>query len=220
MKTILITGGSGNLGKAVVERFLKDGHQVVATVSPGKGLGYPTEGNIQTVEADLTDEKKVETIVADLIATHGQIDVALLLVGGYEGGSIKATNGTLVKKMMALNFETAYFVARPVFLQMQQQGPGGRIMLVGSRPALHPNEGKKSLAYGLSKSLIFKLADYLNAESASQHVITSVVVPGTIDTPTNRQSMPTADFTKWNKPADIANAIASLVESEKTILEL
>ena len=137
-----------------------------------------------------------------------------MLAGGYSGGDIYKTDGASLKKMYALNFETAYFVARPVFRQMMKQPSGGRIVLVGARPALKARDGKSSLAYALSKSLVFKLAEYLNAEGATRNVTCTVIVPSTIDTPSNRASMPQADFSSWVTPEAIANVMAFAV-SEK-----
>jgi NAD(P)-dependent dehydrogenase (short-subunit alcohol dehydrogenase family) len=208
MKTVIITGAAGNLGKACVERFLADGYKVIATVTPGKDLGYQVKGHVETYDADLSDEQAVSQIVSEIVSKHKTIDAALLLVGGYTSGGINETDGPTLKKMFSLNFDTAYFVARPVFLQMMKQTSGGRIVLVGARPALRPKDGSKSFAYALSKSLIFKLAEFLNAIGSGQNVTTSVVVPSTIDTPPNRQAMPNADFTAWVKAEDIAATMA------------
>ena len=213
-KNVIITGASGNLGKAAVEKFLEEGYNVIATVSPGKTLGFEVVGDVKTMEADLTNEKGVEEVINQVVNTYKTIDAALLLVGAFAGGGIKETDGATLKKMYTLNFETAYFAARPIFLQMQKQDSGGRIILIGARPSLLPAEGKDFLAYGLSKSLLFKLADYLNAEGASKNVVTSVLVPGVIDTPINRKSNPTANFTDWVKPEEIAGLMA-LISSEK-----
>lgn len=214
MKTVIITGASGNLGKASVEKFLAEGYKVIATVAPGKTLGFEVKGDVETYDADLTDEKAVTIVISQIISKHKTIDAALLLVGGYAPGGIKETDGTLLKKMFTLNFDTAYFVARPLFEQMTQQSGGGRIVFVGSRPALRPKEGNKSLGYALAKSLIFKLAEVLNAAGASNNVTASVIVPSTIDTPVNRQAMPKADFDAWVKPEEIADAMAHLCSTE------
>ncbi len=207
-KTILITGASGNLGKATVLRFLNDGHRVIAIVSPGKTLGFEVQGDFMVREANLTDESSIATVIAKIIAESKSIDVALLLVGGYASGSVFETDEALLKKMYSQNFETAYFAARPVFLQMMKQPLGGRIIFIGARPALLPKDGKSSLAYALSKSLIFKLADLLNEEGASKNVLSSIIVPSTIDTPVNRAAMPSADFSSWVKPEAIAEVMA------------
>lgn len=205
-RTIFITGASGNLGKATVEKFTSKGDRVIATVSPGKNLSFRVSGDLQTVEADLTDESSVNNVIQTVIAKNKTIDAAILLVGGFAMGGINETDGAALKKMFSLNFETAYFCARPLFNQMQKQN-GGRIVLIGSRPALIASAGKGVLAYALSKSLLFKLAEMLNAEGAANNVITSVVVPSTIDTPQNREAMPNADFSKWVTPEAIAEVI-------------
>ena len=214
MKTVIITGASGNLGKASVEKFIGEGYKVIATVTPGKTLGFEVKGEVETYEADLADEKSVEGVISQIISKHKTIDAALLLVGGYASGGIKETDGAVLKKMFTLNFDTAYFVVRPLFQQMLQQTNGGRLVFVGSRPALLAKDANKSLGYALSKSLIFKLADALNAAGSSSNVTASVVVPSTIDTPANRQAMPKADFDAWVKPEEIANAMAYLCSTE------
>jgi NAD(P)-dependent dehydrogenase (short-subunit alcohol dehydrogenase family) len=81
-KNVLITGASGNLGKAAVEKFIAEGYKVIATVTPGKGLGFDVPGDVETFEADLTNEKNVEEVVQKIIDKHSSIDAALLLVGG------------------------------------------------------------------------------------------------------------------------------------------
>jgi NAD(P)-dependent dehydrogenase (short-subunit alcohol dehydrogenase family) len=207
-KNVLITGASGNLGKATVLKLISEGYNVIATVGPGKSLEFSVEGEIDEYEADLTDEKSVEQIIKKIFAEHATLHAALLLVGGFSAGNIRATDSGLLKKMFALNFDTAYFVARPVFEHMLNQPDGGKIVFVGSRPALKAQEGKNVIAYALAKSLIFKLADFLNAEGSSKNVTASVIVPSTIDTEINRKAMPDKDFSGWVKPEEIAEALA------------
>ncbi len=207
MKTVLITGAAGNLGKACVEKFLAEGYKVLATVSPGQLLGYDLAG-IETFEADLTNEDSVEQVITSITSTF-KIDAALLLVGGFAMGNIKDTTGIALQKMFSLNFDTAYFTARPLFNHMMKQS-SGRIVFVGARPALNPADGKSTLAYSLSKSLVFKLAELLNAEGASNNVVSHVIVPSILDTPLNRTNMPTANFSDWVKPEEIADTIAYL----------
>ena len=207
-KNIIITGASGNLGKACVSRYAADGYRVIGTVSPGKTLGYHVPGDIESFPVDLTNGQNVSEMVTSIISKYQTIDAALLLAGGFMAGGINETDGDSLKKMYSLNFETAYFMARPVFMQMQRQPSGGRIILVGSRPSLNADEGKNLIAYSLSKSLLFNLADLLNAEGAPQNVITSVVVPSVIDTPDNRKSNPSANFSDWVKPEKVAERMA------------
>ena len=121
-------------------------------------------------------------------------------------GNIADTTMDDITQQYKLNFETVYNIARPVFLQMLKQN-SGRIFLIGSKPGLNAKESKGKIAYGLSKSLIFRLAELMNNEAKGKNVVVNVVVPGTIDTPQNRESMPDADFTKWTSADAIANVI-------------
>lgn len=217
-KTVIITGASGNLGKATVERFVKEGYNIVVTVSPGNKLGYYEDHpQVDIHYLNLQDEVGAESLISEVEKKYKEIHAALLLVGGYAGGSIKETTSTLVQKMLSVNFETAYHLARPVFNTMMKQG-FGRIIFIGARPALINAEGKNNLAYGLSKSLIFKLADYLNAEAKGKNVVSSVIVPSTMDTPANRKAMPKADFSKWVKTEDVADLMAYIVSDKASAL--
>src|SRR5204863_927639 len=113
---------------------------------------------------------------------------------------------TDILKQYKLNFETAYDVARPVFVQMMKQN-SGRIFIIGSKPGLEAKNGKGMIAYGLAKSLIFRLAELMNDEARGKNVVTSVVVPSTIDTETNRKAIPAANFGDWVKAEQIADVI-------------
>jgi len=114
-------------------------------------------------------------------------------------------------------FETAYNIVRPSFVQMLQQD-SGRIFITGSRPGLNAKDSKGLVAYGLTKSLIFRLAELLNDESREHNVVTSVIIPGTIDTPQNRKSMPDADPSKWVTAEAIADIIYFYCTKEASLL--
>lgn len=214
MKNVLITGAGGALGKACVTEFLKKDYQVIVILSPNKKLSYATSSSVSIYNADLMDEAATNTTLVQVIKDHKTIDVALLLVGGFTSGNIDTTDGALVRKMISLNFETAFYTARTIFGQMAKQPNGGRIVFVGSRPALDAKAGKGVLAYALSKTLIFKLAEILNEEGKEKNVISSVIVPSIIDTPDNRIAMPKANTGKWVKPESIAEII-EFATSEK-----
>ncbi len=204
-KNILITGAQGNLGKACAEKFLQSGDQVFALTTPGKEE-KSDRTNFHSFGIDLSQEDDAEAFVKTLIEKYQTIDAAVLTVGGFAMGSIHNTDKAALQKMIDLNFYTAYFIARAIFQQMLQQGHG-RIIFVGARPALDAQQGKNTLAYALSKSLIFDLATLLNAEAKGKNVTVTVIVPSTIDTPINRQSMPDAHFEDWVTAEEIADTI-------------
>jgi NAD(P)-dependent dehydrogenase (short-subunit alcohol dehydrogenase family) len=207
MKTAIVTGASGNMGQAVVNKFVNEGYRVAGTVVPNDPveINFPPD-KFDKVVVNLMDEADAKQFVDDVIKNYATIDAAVLTVGGFAMGKIADTSSSDILKQYRLNFETAYHVARPVFEQMMKQG-SGRIFIIGSKPGLHTDNSKGMVAYGLAKSLIFRLAELMNGEAKGKNVVTSVVVPSTIDTPQNRKSMPDADFNKWVKPEDIANVI-------------
>lgn len=206
-KNIIITGANGNLGTAVVKRFLDTGYKVIAVDNSGSHLGFAdNKPGFELHSVDLSQEADVQTFTREAISLYGKIDGALLLAGGFAMGSIGETDGEALKKMFSLNFETAYHMTRQLFQHMLEKGYG-RIVLVGARPALRPHDGKHAIAYALSKSLLFKLAELLNEEAKGKNVVVSVIAPSTIDTPPNRKSMPDADPGKWVKPEHIADIL-------------
>jgi len=207
MKTIIVTGASGNLGQSVVRKFINESCQVIGTVIPNDPahMDYPAE-QFEKVVVDLMNEEDARKFTDSVVAKYGAIDVAVLTVGGFAMGNIADTKTSDINHQFKLNFETAYNVARPAFVQMMKQG-SGRIFIIGSKPGLDAKNGKGMVAYGLAKSLIFRLADLMNDEAKGINVVTSVVVPSTIDTPQNRQSMPEAKYENWVKADQIADAI-------------
>jgi NAD(P)-dependent dehydrogenase (short-subunit alcohol dehydrogenase family) len=132
-------------------------------------------------------------------------------------GKISETKTSDVLKQYKLNFETAYNVARPVFIQMMKQN-SGRIFIIGSKPGLDAKNGKGVIAYGLAKSLIFRLAELMNDEAKGKNVVTSVIVPSIIDTPPNRKSMPDANFNAWVTADSIAKVIYWHCTEEASVL--
>ena len=206
-KIAVVTGASGNLGQVVAKKFIAEGYRVTGTVLHNDitAFDFP-EDQFAKVVVDLMDEVDSKKFVDTVIEKYSSIDVAVLTVGGFAMGDIIATSTADIMKQYKLNFETTYNVARPVFVQMMQQR-SGRIFIIGSRPGLDTQLSKGMVAYGLGKSLIFRLAELMNDEAKETNVVTSVVVPSTIDTPVNRKVMPNTDFSNWVKAEDIANII-------------
>ncbi|MBL0359321.1 MAG: SDR family NAD(P)-dependent oxidoreductase [Chitinophagaceae bacterium] len=206
-KTAIVTGASGNLGYAVVQKLATEGYKVIGTVEPNDPAPFELpESQFEKQVVDLSNESDSLKFITAVIVKYGKIDAAILTVGGFAMGKIADTTSTDIAHQYKLNFETAYNVARPVFVQMLQQN-SGRIFLIGSKPGLSAGNSKGMIAYSLGKSLIFRLAELMNEEAMGHNVVTNVVVPGTIDTPQNRKSMPDADFSKWVKPETIASII-------------
>ena len=218
MKTAIVTGASGNMGQAVVTKFIEQKYFVIGTILPSDKteLNFPAD-KFEKIIVDLDDEEASQKFVDNIISKHENIDAAILTVGGFAMGSIAETKTSDILNQYKLNFETAYNVARPVFLQMMRQN-SGRIFIIGSKPGLSANRGKGVIAYSLAKSLIFRLAELMNNEAKGKNIVTSVIVPSTIDTLPNRKSMPDANFESWVKPQSIADVIYWYCSDEASAL--
>lgn len=215
-KLALITGANGNLGSSVVNKFINEGYKVIGFVHKSE-VDKLVSDFYEEIELNLLDEVAVQNRIDALIEKYDKIDVAVLTAGGYTSGDIRYTSSEILLDQYKLNFETAYNVAKPVFINMIENNDG-RIFLIGSKPGLNVSNGKGSMAYALSKSLIFRLAEVLNAEAKGKNVVVSVVVPSTIDTLPNRESMPDANFDNWVKPEQIADIICRYSSMENDVI--
>jgi NAD(P)-dependent dehydrogenase (short-subunit alcohol dehydrogenase family) len=211
-KTAIVTGSAGNLGRAVVKKLVENNYKVIGTVRK-KNAENVSQPNVEVVELDLLNEENCQKLVGEIIAKNKSIDVAVLTAGGFTMGDVAATKTNEVARQYQLNFETAYNIARPVFVQMLKQN-SGRIFLVGSRAGLDVTQAEGVTSYAFSKSLLFRLAELMNAEAKKKNVVVSVIVPSTIDTPENRESMPDADFSTWVSPSEIAGVIQYYASAE------
>ena len=218
MKIAIVTGASDNMGQAVIKKFIDEGYKVIGTIIPNDPvpIDFP-EDKLDKVVVDLMNEEDSAKFVKEVTSKYGSVDAAVLTVGGFAMGSIAETKTSDIAKQYKLNFETAYNVARPVFTQMIKQTTG-RIFIIGSKPGLSAVNSKGMVAYGLAKSLIFRLAELMNGEAKGTNVVVSVIVPSTIDTPQNRKSMPDADPSKWVKPEAIADVIHFYCTDEAAVL--
>jgi NAD(P)-dependent dehydrogenase (short-subunit alcohol dehydrogenase family) len=217
MKHVIISGANGSLGTAVVEKFLQEGHTVTGIVRSLKKDGKGADKNLQLIDVDLSNEVDTANMVEAAVKQYGKIDVAVLTAGGFAMGDIKESSSSDILNQYKLNFETAYHLARPIFLQMMQQGYG-RIFFIGSRAGIDASKSKGMTGYGLSKSLVIRLSELINEESRGTEVISTVVIPSVIDTTPNRDAMPDADFSKWVKPSEIADIIYRHTTPEMSVL--
>jgi NAD(P)-dependent dehydrogenase (short-subunit alcohol dehydrogenase family) len=211
MKKIIITGANGNLGSATTSKLLASGYYLIATVAKEDLRSeLPSHENLEIAVVDLSDEQATKDFVEKAISKHQQIDAALMLAGGYTPGDLDATPAAVIYQQLSLNFLTAYHVARPLFKHMLEKEQG-RLVFIGARPALEPAAGKDAMAYSLSKAMLFKLAENLNAATKGKNISASVVVPSIIDTKPNRKSMPKANPDNWVKPELIASLLEMLI---------
>jgi NAD(P)-dependent dehydrogenase (short-subunit alcohol dehydrogenase family) len=209
MASLIITGANGNLGITVVKRLLKDGYHLHAAVGHSGEKNLPRDGRLEISQLNLLSEEESKKFVEYSIVKYPDLQAAVLLVGGFAMGSLRETEKTDLDKMINLNFYTAFHIVRPLLTHfLSRPGNGGQFILMGARPGLLASAGKDFFPYSMSKAMIFKLAEFINAEGQDKEVTATMIVPSTIDTAANRRAMPDADFSKWVPAENIADAIS------------
>ncbi|HXX47790.1 MAG TPA: SDR family NAD(P)-dependent oxidoreductase [Myxococcota bacterium] len=208
-RAVVVSGGTGALGRAVVSRFLAAGDRVVVpwiVKSELEALERDEAealraGRIVLVESDVAEESGARR-AADAAAP---VEVLVNGVGGYGGGkSVSDTELELWDRMYRINVRTAAALTRAVLPGMLARGKGS-IVNISSRAALDLPAGLG--AYAAAKAAVSALSFVAQKEVADRHVRVNTVIPTTIDTPANRAAMPNADFSQWTPPAKIAEVI-------------
>jgi len=221
-KVALVAGGTGGLGHAVSLAFLDEGAKVVVTYRDQKefdalkrqagGIGSSLEGYM----VDVTEEGSVRQLFDKILAEHGRVDALVNTVGAYAGGlSLWEVETKTFDQMIALNLRCGYILARAAVPAMLKQ-KSGAIVNISSKAAV--DHGAGASAYAASKAGALALMDSLAAEVKGSGVRVNSILPSIIDTEANRKAMPTADFSKWPKPADIARVILFLCSDEAEVI--
>jgi len=213
-QVVIVTGAAGNLGHAVARAFLDARARLVLVDRHPDRLPqlYPelagSDDHYLATSVDLLDEHAVETMVQATLDRFGRIDVLANTVGGYRAGTrVHETPLEMWDFVLNLNARTAFIVSRAVVPVMLEQ-KSGRIIHVSSSAGLQG--GPRHAAQSISKSAVIRLTETLSAELKRSGINVNCVLPGTIDTPQNRQDMPDAKTDRWVQPAEVADVIVFL----------
>jgi NAD(P)-dependent dehydrogenase (short-subunit alcohol dehydrogenase family) len=212
---VLVTGGTGALGGAVLRELLDAGHDLTTT--------WIVDRERERVEGELGD--KVALVQADIASPEGaataveavpDLDAVVNLVGGFMAGpKLHEIEPEDFDRMLRLNVVTAFNVARAAMPVLVANG-GGTFVGVSARPALKPFPG--SAAYATSKAGVLALVKAIDADYRHDGVRANAILPSVIDTPANRAAEPDADYSKWVPPEQLAKVIRFLIspDSEPT----
>jgi len=196
-----VTGGTGALGRAVVEAFLASGDRVVVPwIVDAEARAMPRHAQLALVEADVAEPAGAEAVLAAAPGLRALVNG----VGGFAGGEpVHETPLEVWDRLLRMNLRTAVCMSRTALPALRVAG--GAVVNVASRAAIDCPAGLA--AYSASKAAIVALTRTLAAENADAAVRVNAVVPTTIDTPANRAAMPDARFDDWTPPAEIARVV-------------
>jgi len=213
-KVILVTGPAGNLGAAVVERFLEeDTSLILPDRDPDRIFErYPalaaSPRHLLIPGVDLMDIGSIQAAVNSALDVFGRIDCLVHTVGGFHMGEmVHEIDAQNWERMMDINVKTLLNMVKATFPVMVDQ-KDGMIITIGARPSL---EGKKNMgSYSAAKAAVLRLTESLAKEGKSSGISARCVIPGTIDTAQNRRAMPDSNTKNWVKPAYLAEIIYQL----------
>ena len=207
-RTLVITGGHGVLGRAVLEAAVADGLDV-AVIDHARGQAVP-DGVLELGGVDLTDGGAAERAMAAVIERFGRIDGLLNIAGGFVWQTVDDP-APAWDRMFALNVTTALNATRAALPHLKRS-PEGRIVNVGANGALKSAAGMG--AYAASKSGVHRLTESLAEELKASSVTVNAVLPSILDTEQNRKDMPDADPAKWVRPSDLARVMLFLASPD------
>jgi len=212
---VVVTGGTGALGRAVVKQLLERGARVAVPyrdpaewqgLLASAGEGAPLFG----ARADLASPGGARSFVDEAAGRLGAVDGVALVAGGWAGGArLDEAPDEEWERMLRTNLDTAAHVCRAALPHLRKQG--GSVVAVGSRAA--ETAGAGMAAYAVSKVAVHALVRVLALENAGL-VRFNAVLPGTIDTPANRAAMPDADRRSWTSPEAIARVVVFLLSGD------
>ncbi|HLK67235.1 MAG TPA: SDR family NAD(P)-dependent oxidoreductase [Bryobacteraceae bacterium] len=205
-KIALITGAKGGLGSHVTEAFLAAGATVLGVSRSIRDTDF-VHPRFAAFPAELSSGDSARQLVGQVTARFPRIDALVHVIGGFEGGAtIDETNDATFERMLDLNYRSAFFIIRTVLPHLRRDG--GRVLAVASRQAVEP--APMVGAYSASKAALVSLVRTVSLENRASGITANSVLPATMDTPANRAAMPTADFSQWVRPADVAALLVHL----------
>jgi len=203
-KVALVTGANGGLGTYVTQAFLDAGATVIGTSRKIQQSDFSST-SFTALPAEIASREGAQGLVGQVVARFGRLDVLVHTVGGFAGGrSIADTDDATFERMLEMNLNSVFQILRATIPALRQTG-SGRIIAIGSRQALEPGAGVG--AYSASKAAMVSLIRTVALENKDAGLTANVILPGTMDTPANRKSIPSADFSKWVQPSTVASLI-------------
>jgi len=214
---IVVTGGTGALGTAVVSALVGAGAVChVPYIHAAEADRFPLRNHAQvklTADVELTQEAAVAAFYDGVPSLWASIHIA----GGFAMSPLGKTTKAALMQQVEMNFVTAFLCCRAAVNAMTRGGAGGRIVNIATRNAIEWRTGSGTVAYTASKAAVAAMTVALAEEVVRDGILVNAVAPSTMDTPANRKAMPKADHAAWAKVEDVAAAILYLASPENRV---
>jgi NAD(P)-dependent dehydrogenase (short-subunit alcohol dehydrogenase family) len=213
---VVVTGGTGALGNAVVAALLACGAScTVPYVHEAEAQRFAHRGDAKVkliAVTDLADEAAVAKVYAGL-----KLWASIHIAGGFAPGKVAETAKAALMAQIDSNLVSCFLCCRAAVNAMIAAGGGGRIVNVAARPALEWRSGAGMTAYTVAKTGVAALTVALAEEVVKDGILVNAVAPSIMDTPANRKAMPKADFDAWPKLEEVAATIAFLASPDNRV---
>jgi NAD(P)-dependent dehydrogenase (short-subunit alcohol dehydrogenase family) len=216
---VVVTGGTGALGTAVVAALRQAGaicHVTNLVVSELDHFAHKNDPNVHVTSGiDLADEAAVTRFYASLPPLWGSIHIA----GGFAMAPVAETTAADFEAQFRMNTLSAFLCSRAavVAIRARTDSKGGRIVNIAARPALEPRLGAGMVAYTASKAAVAAFTQALAEELAGEEIWVNAVAPSILDTAANRAAMPDAPHHRWVAPTAIAELIVFLASPDNRV---
>ena len=213
---VVVTGGAGALGTAVVATLIEAGAVChVPCFDEAEAQRFQLRDHKQvrlSISGNLADETAVARVYAEVAPLWASIHIA----GGFAGGPLRDLSLATLRQQIDMNLVSCALCCRGALNAMVGSG-GGRIVNVAARAALEWRSGAGMAAYTASKAAVAALTASLAEEVAKDGVLVNAVAPSIMDTPANRAAMPKADFALWPKVEEVAATVAFLASPDNRV---
>lgn len=207
---VAVTGGTGFLGAAVVERLLAAGATCHLSALSAEEVDRFAFRDHERVRLRHPVQLGEEEEVAAFYAGIGPLWASIHCAGGFAMAKLADTTFAAWRAQHAGNLDSCFLCCREAVKAIRAGGAGGRLVNVAARPALEPRQGAGMAAYTAAKAGVAALTQALAEELAPEGIWVNAVAPSIIDTPANRKAMPDADFGLWPKVGELAETIVFL----------
>jgi NAD(P)-dependent dehydrogenase (short-subunit alcohol dehydrogenase family) len=217
-RVAIVTGGTGALGSAFTKMFLDEGARVAVPVHRRRTVDRLEKSPVEELQkllpvpADLSRMEEARELVHKVLGEFQCVDYLIHTVGAYAGGKmIEEVSDEEWNRLMDLNLKSAFLMCNAVLPSMRERG-FGRIITIGAMPALRPTA--KRGPYQISKRALITLTETVAEEVKGSGITANCIIPSTILTQDNVESMPDADRSKWVTPEEIVALAAYLCTAD------